>query len=139
MIKLIVILLFFLNFYNSFSQKTIEKWLATKTNDKYTLFVFEDSSCMLIKNNDTLISNNYVFDESPSKSKISIDTTVVPHKIDLMMYSEKLSFTFLTYKGIFEKLSVDKMRVRLNFGLGDRPDSFLPNGNKQTMIFVKEN
>lgn len=136
--KQILVVLLFFSFNIVFSQKTFEKWSASQQNDSYAFLIFEDSSCLLIKNSDTLIGNNFVFDTNPSKSKILIDTSVVPHQIDLIVFDPSLNYNLLTYKGIYEKLGNEKMRVRLNFGLGDRPNSFLPLGNKQTLIFIKK-
>lgn len=139
--KLKVIQLFFFIFIiNGLSaQNFVGKWKASQRGTSYFLEINKDSTFLLIKEKDTLIGNPMVYQDSLTISKIQIDTTVIPHQIDLLVISndKKEKITVFSYLGIYESLSADRIRIRFNFGQTDRPVGFFPKGNLETLIFVR--
>lgn len=139
--KLKVIQLFFFIFIiNGLSaQNFVGKWKASQRGTSYFLEINKDSTFLLIKEKDTLIGNPMVYQDSLTVSKIQIDTTVIPHQIDLLVLSNDKNekITVFSYLGIYESLSADRIRIRFNFGQTDRPVGFFPKGNLETLIFVK--
>jgi hypothetical protein len=139
--KLKVIQLFFFIFIiNGLSaQNFVGKWKASQRGTSYFLEINKDSTFLLIKEKDTLIGNPMVYQDSLTVSKIQIDTTVIPHQIDLLVLSNDKNekITVFSYLGIYESLSADRIRIRFNFGQTDRPVGFFPKGNLETLIFVR--
>ncbi len=139
--KLKVIQLFFFIFIiNGLSaQNFVGKWKASQRGTSYFLEINKDSTFLLIKEKDTLIGNPMVYQDSLTVSKIQLDTTSIPHQIDLLVISndKKEKITVFSYLGIYESLSADRIRIRFNFGQTDRPVGFFPKGNLETLIFVK--
>jgi len=139
--KLKVIQLFFFIFIiNGLSaQNFVGKWKASQRGTSYFLEINNDSTFLLIKEKDTLIGNPMVYQDSLTVSKIQIDTTAIPHQLDLLVLSndKKEKITVFSYLGIYESLSADRIRIRFNFGQEDRPIGFFPKGNTETFIFVK--
>ena len=139
--KLKVIQLFFFIFIiNGLSaQNFVGKWKASQRGTSYFLEINKDSTFLLIKEKDTLIGNPMVYQDSLTVSKIQIDTTVIPHQIDLLVLSNDKNekITVFSYLGIYESLSADRIRIRFHFGQTDRPVGFFPKGNLETLIFVR--
>lgn len=121
-----------------YSQKILEKWKASQKGTYFYLNFYNDSSFVLIKNKDTLVGNQMVFNNEKTITKINIDTLSKPHKIDLQVYDASMSTVVFQYLGIFELIGNQKMRVRFDFGEGKRPENFMPHGNPETLVFVKQ-
>lgn len=121
------------------AQNFVGKWKASQRGTSYFLEINKDSTFLLIKEKDTLIGNPMVYQDSLTVSKIQLDTTSIPHQIDLLVISndKKEKITVFSYLGIYESLSADRIRIRFNFGQTDRPVGFFPKGNLETLIFVK--
>jgi uncharacterized protein (TIGR03067 family) len=136
----VIQLLFFIFIINGLSaQNFVGKWKASQRGTSYFLEINKDSTFLLIKEKDTLIGNPMVYQDSLTVSKIQLDTTTIPHQIDLLVISnhKKEKITVFSYLGIYESLSADRIRIRFNFGQTDRPVGFFPKGNLETLIFVK--
>lgn len=84
-----------------------------------------DSSVVIIHKTDT-VSATY-----------STDTSKGPMHIDLQFYDNDGKPTYRT-PGIFEWVGKDKIRMRMSADMLKRPVGFLPKGNKETILLIKE-
>jgi hypothetical protein len=121
-----------------YSQKSIEQWKASQKGTYFYLSILDDSSFVLLKNKDTLLGSQMVFNNENTKSKISVDTLSKPHKLDLIIYDANMTTVVFQYLGIFEMIGKEKMRVRFDFGEGKRPEHFQPLGNPETLLFIRQ-
>jgi len=136
----VIQLFFFIFIINGLSaQDFVGKWKASQRGTSFFLEINKDSSFLLIKEKDTLIGSPMVYQDSLTVSKIQIDTTTIPHQIDLLALSNDKNEKIIvfSYLGVYEILSADRIRIRFNFGQGDRPTGFFPKGNTETLIFIK--
>ena len=93
--------------------------------DYYTYIFSKDSMLSIIHGKDT------------SFAKYSVDTTQGPMHINMAMLDE-VGLESYTAPGIYEWVGTDKIRLRFSADLIARPISFLPKGNEETVMLVKE-
>ena len=93
--------------------------------DYYTYIFSKDSMLSIIHGKDT------------SFAKYSVDTTQSPMHINMAMLDE-VGLESYTAPGIYEWVGTDKIRLRFSADLIARPISFLPKGNEETVMLVKE-
>jgi uncharacterized protein (TIGR03067 family) len=139
-LKVIQLFLFIFIINGLSAQNFVGKWKASQRGTSFSLEINKDSTFLFIKEKDTLIGNPMVYQDSFTVSKIQIDTTTNPYQLNLLVLSNDKNekITVFSYLGIYESLSADRIRIRFNFGQGERPLGFFPKGNTETMIFVKK-
>lgn len=136
----VIQLLFFIFIINTLSaQNFVGKWKASNKGASIFLEIKSDSTFLFYNQKDTLIGNPMIYQDSLTKAKLQLDTTKNPRQIDLLMIGKNVQDKIVVYSylGIYEILSEDRIRIRFNFGQGERPISFYPKGNTETFVFVK--
>jgi hypothetical protein len=93
--------------------------------DYYTYIFSNDSMLSIIHGSDTAFA------------KFSVDTTQTPMHINMAMLDE-VGLESYTAPGIYEWVGTDKIRLRFSNDLVARPISFLPKGNEETVMLVRE-
>ena len=93
--------------------------------DYYTYIFSNDSMLSIIHGADTV------------KSIYRIDTTQSPMHINMAMLDDDGNELY-TAPGIYEWVGTDKFRLRFSGDLVSRPMSFLPKGNEETKMLVRE-
>ena len=84
-----------------------------------------DSTLVIIHGKDT------------STTTYSIDTAAAPMQIDIQFYDSEGNAAYKSLC-IFEWVGRDNIRLRMSANLLDRPKGFLPKGNPETILLVKE-
>jgi len=84
-----------------------------------------DSALLIIHGRDTTHTTYHV------------DTASNPMQLDIQFYDSEghAAYTSLC---IFERVGRDNIRIRMSANLIDRPKGFLPKGNPDTILLVKE-
>jgi uncharacterized protein (TIGR03067 family) len=93
--------------------------------DYYTYIFSSDSLLSIIHDKDTALA------------KYTVDTTQSPMHINMAMLDE-VGLESYTAPGIYEWVGTDKIRLRFSADMMTRPISFLPKGNEETVMLVKE-
>lgn len=84
-----------------------------------------DSALVIIHKTDTV------------NATYSIDTSANPMHIDVQFYDSEGHASYRA-PGILEWVGKDKIRMRMSADMIKRPENFLPKGNKDTILLVKE-
>ena len=90
---------------------------------------------MYIFSQDSLLS--IIHGKDTAFAKYSVDTTQRPMHINMAMLDE-VGLASYTAPGIYEWVGTDKIRLRFSNDMMTRPVSFLPKGNEETVMLVKE-
>lgn len=93
--------------------------------DLYFYKFYNDSNLMIIHGVDT------------AHVTYHIDTTKNPMQIDLQMYDLEGKPSYVS-PCIYEWVGKDKIRMRMSANMIDRPKSFLPKGNPETILLIRE-
>lgn len=93
--------------------------------DIYTYIFSNDSMLSIIHGKDTV------------KAYYRVDTAQSPMHINMALLDDDGNELY-TAPGIFEWVGTDKIRLRFSADLVSRPISFLPKGNEETKMLVKE-
>ena len=102
-------------------------WKASKRGDMYTYHFLNDSVLRIVHQADTA---NY---------KYKLDTAASwPKKIDIVQIDRVTGDKLYTYKGLFEFMGPTKVRIRFGEGDQERPMGFMPKGNLETFVMVKQ-
>ena len=126
-----LLLLSFLSF--AFFSKAAETdtlkgvWKVSKKGDMYTYHFVNDSVLTIAHQADT------------ATYKYKIDTAAAwPKKIEMVLIDKVSGDKLYTYKGLFEFMGPGKVRIRFGDGDKERPLSFMPKGNLETFVMVKQ-
>jgi len=102
-------------------------WKVSKKGDMYTYHFLNDSVLSIAHQTDT------------ATYKYKIDTAAAwPKKIDIVQIDRVTGDRLYSYKGLFEFMGPTKVRIRFGEGDKDRPVSFMPKGNLETFVMVKQ-
>jgi hypothetical protein len=103
------------------------KWKASVRGDYYHFVFGNDSSVMIIHGTDTT-NGKYFIDSTKSN----------PFHLDVHVY-DRVSGDFLhTIPSIFEFVGKDRIRLRMSSNLVDRPSGFMPKGNLETLLLIRQ-
>jgi len=117
----------------------IGKWKATQKNELVYMVFGEDSTFKMIHDEDTMGGKRFIFGESEATSAFKVDTSARPRQIDLIVTEKSSGTVIYRMKGVYEMIGPDKVRIRMNKDNGgERPKSFLPKGNEETLVFVRQ-
>ncbi len=116
----------------------VGKWKASQKGDMVYLIFGEDSTFMLKHERDSLGGKSFMFGDGLATSAFKVDTSFKPIHIDMLIIQTASGAVINQMKGIFEVINPGKIRLRMSKDAGDRPNSFLPKGNEETLIFVKQ-
>lgn len=104
-------------------------WKASPRGDVYYFMFAADSSMKIVHGADTTLA----------RYTVTIDSSAeVPMQIDLHVLDRMSGELLYTNKGIFEVFAPGKMRLRWSENMSDRPKSFMPKGNPDTLILVRQ-
>jgi uncharacterized protein (TIGR03067 family) len=102
-------------------------WKVSKKGDMYSYHFVNDSVLKVAHQADTI------------SYKYKIDTAVAwPKKIDIAQIDRITGESLFTNKGLFEFMGPTKVRIRFGEDDKDRPQSFMPKGNLETFVMVKQ-
>ena len=106
--------------------KPTGKWKASTKAATYWLIFKNDTTVTFVRGKDSITG------------RFTLDTTKTPMHVDIHTKAEDGS-AGLTMRGIAEFMGPNKVRIR--FSLLDpeaRPKNFMPRGNNETLVFVKQ-
>jgi uncharacterized protein (TIGR03067 family) len=102
-------------------------WKVSKKGDMYSYHFVNDSVLKVAHQADTITY------------KYKIDTAAAwPKKIDIVQIDRMTGESLFTNKGLFEFMGPTKVRIRFGEDDKDRPQSFMPKGNLETFVMVKQ-
>jgi len=102
-------------------------WKVSKKGDMYTYHFVNDSVLRIAHQTDTV---NYTY---------KIDTAAAwPKKIDIVQIDRMTGERLFSNKGLFEFMGPTKVRIRFGEEDKERPLSFMPKGNPETLVMVKQ-
>jgi uncharacterized protein (TIGR03067 family) len=120
------------------STSFIGKWKASQKGEFIYLEFGKDSTFTFRHDNDSLGGKSFTFGEGEATSKFKVDTSSTPKQLDLVVLEVKSGKVINTMQGIFESMGPHKIRVRMSMDGSPRPSTFMPKGNDETLIFVKQ-
>jgi uncharacterized protein (TIGR03067 family) len=120
------------------TQAFIGKWKASPKGNVIYLEFGADSTFVFTRGKDTLGGKSFQFGEGEASSSFKIDTSARPMALDLVVKQKSSGSVISTMEGIFEFIGPGKMRVRMSMDGSPRPKTFMPKGNEETVIFVKQ-
>ncbi len=117
----------------------IGTWKGSEKGKYVYLTFYADSTFEMVDGKDTMSGKTLsgVFEE-PVTTSFTVDTSARPMHLDLIIKTVKAGKPVNTMLGIFEYAGSNKIRLRFDTSYGLRPKNFLPKGNEDTMIFVKQ-
>ena len=102
-------------------------WKVSKKGDMFMYHFVNDSVLNIVNKADTMTY------------KYKIDTAAAwPKKIEMVQIDKVTGDKLYTYKGLFEFMGPGKVRIRFGEGDKERPLSFMPKGNPETFVMVKQ-
>ena len=102
-------------------------WKVSKRGDMFTYHFVNDSVLRIAHQADT-VSYQY-----------KIDTAAAwPRKIDIVQIDRMTGERLFSNKGIFEFMGPTKVRIRFGEDDKERPLNFMPKGNLETLVMVKQ-
>ena len=102
-------------------------WKVSKKGDMFMYHFVNDSVLNIANKADT------------TTYKYKIDTAAAwPKKIEMVQIDKVTGDKLYTYKGLFEFMGPGKVRIRFGEGDKERPLSFMPKGNPETFVMVKQ-
>ena len=105
-------------------------WKVSKRGDMYLNHFVNDSVLNLV---------NIVNNADTMTYKYKIDTAAAwPKKIEMVQIDKVTGDKLYNYKGLFEFMGPGKVRIRFGEGDKERPLSFMPKGNLETFVMVKQ-
>jgi uncharacterized protein (TIGR03067 family) len=109
------------------SDTLIGVWKVSKKGDMYSYHFVNDSVLKVAHQADTI------------SYKYKIDTAAAwPKKIDIVQIDRMTGERLFTNRGLFEFMGPTKVRIRFGEDDKDRPQSFMPKGNLETFVMVKQ-
>jgi hypothetical protein len=137
-----VVLLFCMNASAQKISQHIElqgQWKASPKGDVIFLEFGKDSTFKFRHTNDSLGGKSFFFGAGEATSKFKADTSMLPMQLDLLVIEVATGTVINKMEGIFEVIGPGKIRVRMSMDGSKRPLSFLPKGNEDTVVFVRQN
>ncbi len=113
-------------------------WKASPKGNTVYLTFGKDSTFKLKYATDSLGGKSFTFGEGEATSKFTVDTTFKPMYIDMMVIQTANGAVINTMQGVFEVIGPDKIRLRMALPGAERPKGFLPKGNEETLVFVRQ-
>ena len=115
-------------FANASDSDTLKgNWKVSKKGDMFMYHFVNDSVLNIANKADTMTY------------KYKIDTAAAwPKKIEMVQIDKVTGDKLYTYKGLFEFMGPGKVRIRFGEGDKERPLSFMPKGNPETFVMVKQ-
>lgn len=107
-------------------KKLSGKWKATTRTETYWLIFTNDTTVTSVRGKDST-TGHFTLDTTQAPMHVDIETRAADNSAGLHM------------RGIAEFMGPNRIRVR--FSVTDpesRPKTFMPKGNPETMIFVKQ-
>ncbi len=102
-------------------------WKVSKKGDMFMYHFVNDSVLNIANKADTMTY------------KYKLDTAAAwPKKIEMFQIDKVTGDKLYTYKGLFEFMGPGKVRIRFGEGDKERPLSFMPKGNPETFVMVKQ-
>lgn len=106
--------------------KPTGKWKASTKTETFWLIFKNDTTATLVRGKDS------------TTGRFTLDTTQSPMHVDIQTKAEDGSMG-LRLRGIMEHVGPSKIRVRFNLADPElRPKNFMPKGNAETLVFVKQ-
>lgn len=100
-------------------------WKSSNKGDVYFYDFGKDSTLKIIHGKDT------------SLAYYSLDTAVSPMHLNMKMLGYAGEYLY-TSPGIFEWIGTGRIRIRMSANMTDRPSGFMPKGNLETYVLVKQ-
>ena len=123
---LLIILTIGITFTASAQKSNLDgRYRLSDKGDIYTYVFSNDSMLSIIHSKDTV------------KAYYRLDTAKSPMHINMAILDEDGNELY-TAPGIYEWVGTDKIRLRFSADLLTRPIGFLPKGNEETKLLVKE-
>jgi uncharacterized protein (TIGR03067 family) len=116
----------------------VGKWKSTQKGVTTYLTFGEDSTFKLQHEKDSIGGKSFTFGEGEATSAFKVDTNYKPKHIDMLVIQTSSGAVIYKMEGIFEMFAPGKIRLRMAMGGAERPKSFLPRGNEETLIFFKQ-
>lgn len=104
-------------------------WKASVRGDYYYYRFGPDSSMQIIHGTDTTLCR---FKQDTTAGRDGI------HTMDVYFLDRMDGHVLYMSPSIFEWMSADRIRFRMSENMRDRPVSFLPKGNMDTLILVRQ-
>lgn len=114
------------------------KWKASPKGDVIFLEFGKDSTFKFTHGTDSLGGKSFFYGAGEATSKFRADTSKKPMQLDLIVIETASGSVLTKMEGIFEVIGPGKIRVRMVMDGSKRPVSFLPKGNEETVVFVKQ-
>lgn len=100
-------------------------WKSSNKGDIYFYQFGADSTLKIVHGKDT------------AYAWYNLDTAQMPMHLDMKMLGHAKEYLY-TSPGIFEWIGPGRIRIRMSNNMVDRPLSFMPKGNLETYVLVKQ-
>lgn len=101
-------------------------WKSSNKGDVYFYHFSPDSALKIVHGKDTALATYH------------LDTAAKPMHLDMLMLDPYSKEVLYTSPGIFEWIGPGKIRIRMSANMQDRPLSFMPKGNLETYVLVRQ-
>ena len=116
-----------LSLFSSDTASLAGTWKVSVRGDYYYYIFNSDSSMKIVHGADTTLA------------KYRVDTSSTnPRHLDVFILDRMSGEVLYASPSIFEWMSPDRIRLRMSSNMKDRPENFMPKGNLDTIILVRQ-